>query len=68
MKEMPRAGLHSYIHRRSIAVKIVMVRRREEGGELSSYSYLSQYDALTRRIIAVATVRRIDSRVADREF
>jgi hypothetical protein len=48
MKGMPRAGLHSCIHRRSIAVRIVMVRRREEGGELSSCSYLSQCDALQR--------------------
>jgi len=51
MKGMPRAGLHSCIHRRSIVVRIVrivMVRRREEGGELSSCSYLSQCDALQR--------------------
>jgi hypothetical protein len=33
---------------RSPTVRIVMVRRREEGGELSSCSYLSQYDALQR--------------------
>jgi hypothetical protein len=48
MKVMPRAGLHCCIHRGSIAVRIVMVRRREEGGELSSCSYLSQCDALQR--------------------
>ena len=48
MKGMPRAGLHCCIHRGSIAVRIVMVRRREEGGELSSCSYLSQCDALQR--------------------
>jgi hypothetical protein len=48
MKGMPRAGLHCRIHRGSIAVRIVMVRRREEGGELSSCSYLSQCDALQR--------------------
>jgi hypothetical protein len=46
MKGMPRAGLHCCIHQGSIAVRIVMVRRREEGGELSSCSYLSQCDAL----------------------
>jgi hypothetical protein len=67
MKEMPRAGLHYCIHRGSIAVRIVMVRRREEGSELSSCSYLSQCDAL-QRMIAVATVKRIESRVADRGF
>jgi len=48
MKGMPRAGLHCCIHQGSIAVRIVMVRRREEGGELSSCSYLSQCDALQR--------------------
>ena len=46
MKGMPRAGLHCCIHRGSIAVRIVIVRRREEGGELSSCSCLSQCDAL----------------------
>jgi hypothetical protein len=48
MKGMPRAGLHYCIYRGSIAVRIVMVRRREEGGELSSCSYLSQCDAFQR--------------------
>jgi hypothetical protein len=48
MKGMPRAGLHCCIHGGSIAVRIVIVRRREERGELSSCSYLSQYDALQR--------------------
>ena len=48
MKGMPRAGRHCCIHRGSIAVRIVMVRRREEGGELSSCSSLSQCDALQR--------------------
>jgi hypothetical protein len=42
MKGMLRAGLHSCIHRRSIIVRIVIVRWREEGGELSLCSYLSQ--------------------------
>jgi len=49
MNGMPRAGLHCCIHQGSIAVRIVIVmRRREEGGELSSCSYLSQCDALQR--------------------
>jgi hypothetical protein len=48
MNGMPRAGLHCCIHRGSIAVRIVMVRQREKGGELSSCSYLSQCDALRR--------------------
>jgi len=46
MKGMPRASLHCRSHRGSIAVRIVMVRRREEGGELSSCSYLGQCDAI----------------------
>jgi hypothetical protein len=48
MKGMPRAGLHFCIHQGSIAVRIVMVRQREEGAEPSSCSYLSQCDALRR--------------------
>jgi hypothetical protein len=67
MKRMPRVGLHCCIRRGSIAVRIVMVRRREEGGELSLCSYLSQCDA-SRGMTAVATVKRIESRVADRGF
>ena len=67
MKGMPRAGLHCCIHRRSIAVRIVMMRRREEGGELSSCS-ISVNAMPSRGMIAVATVKRIESRVADRGF
>ena len=48
MKGMPSAGLHRCIHPGTIAVRIVMVRRQEEGGELSSCSYLSRCDALQR--------------------
>ena len=46
MKGMPRADLHSCIHRRSIAVMIVIVRHREAGSKLSLCWYLSQCDAL----------------------
>jgi hypothetical protein len=45
MKRMPRASFHGRGHRGSIAVT-VMVRRREEGSELSSRSYLGQCDAI----------------------
>jgi len=46
MKGMPRASLQCRSHRGSIAVRIVMVRRRGEGSELNSCSYLGQCDAI----------------------
>jgi hypothetical protein len=48
MKGMPRASLQCRSHRGSIAVRIVMVRRRGEGSELNSCSYLGQCDAIQR--------------------
>ena len=67
MKGMLRAGLYCCIHRGSIAVRIVIVRQREEGGELSLYS--TSVNAMSfRGMIAVATVKDIESRVADRGF
>jgi hypothetical protein len=48
MKGMPRASLHCGSHGRSIAVRIVMVRRRGGGSELSSCSYLGQCGAIQR--------------------
>ena len=57
MKGMPRASLlHCRGHRGGIAARIVMVRRREDGSELSSRSYLGQCDAIQRND------RRHDSR------
>jgi hypothetical protein len=46
MKGMLRASLQCRSHGRSIAVRIVMVRRRGEGSELSSCSHLGQCDAI----------------------
>jgi hypothetical protein len=48
MKGMPRASIECRSHRGRIAVRIVMVRRRGEGSELSSCSYLGQCDAIQR--------------------
>jgi hypothetical protein len=48
MKGMPRASLQCRSHGRSIAVRIMMVRRRGEGSELSSCSHLGQCDAIQR--------------------
>jgi hypothetical protein len=66
IKGMLRASLHYYSHRGSIAVRIVIVRRRKEGAELSLCLYLGQRDA--RGVIAITTVRSIESKVADQGF
>jgi hypothetical protein len=66
IKGMLRASLHYYSHRGSIAMRIIIVRRRKEGGELSLCLYLGQFD--TRGVITIIIVRSIKSRVADRGF
>jgi hypothetical protein len=48
MKRMLRANLHYRGHRGRIIVRIVMVRRQEEGGELRLCSYLEQCDTIQR--------------------
>jgi hypothetical protein len=48
MKGLPRASLHCRSHGRSVAVKIVLVRRRGRGSELSSCSNLGQCGTIQR--------------------